>query len=146
MVKKYWKYGFLILGVIIVLYSLTTNITESCNTFDENDEMTYFYTKGIDSIHNQICFVVSLIAILISLFLNKILGLILNSILILLGSVLLLFIIEISTAGWGRPCGTSITSNFNIMILGYILINTFSYINLILKQKKKKTTDLLDNL
>lgn len=126
----------LIPALFLITLSAFLPIEKICNNENILGEMEYFFFSGYESLRFQMGTLLVAIALSIAFFGNgkNYLSYFLLILLLYISSFGFISIINI--AGWGRPCGVSITSYFWLMILGHFGVLLFSGLYSAHKNKK----------
>ena len=125
-------------GLVFLFVCLFLPIEKICDYEKENGEMAYIHLKGFSSSDYLFCSLFTVIAVLIALFgrgKEAKIGLIVTTIICLIAFAFLRFI---SSAGFGRPCGSSADDYYISMLMTQFLLFVLSFIYLNLKNEKNK--------
>jgi hypothetical protein len=125
-------------GIVILFICFFLPIEKICDFEKENGEMAYIHIKGFSSSDYLFGSLFTVIAVLIALFGNgkeAKTGLIITTIIFLFAFAFLRFI---SSAGFGRPCGSSADEYYNLMLMTQFLLFVLSFIYLNLKIENNK--------
>jgi len=131
----------LMVGIVIVAVCYFLPLTTSCKESNGPEEFISTTQYGFETFNYYVSSI--FIGLIIAASFIGRGSFTITIILVLMGGIITLFFNWIGQAGWGRPCGHSLTNYSHLLHFSHILIILACFDNLARKGKKVNTTDEL---